>query len=73
MQCGVHPYMQNWGYAIDNPYYAVTDVAGAFFISNLPPGAYRVKAWHPILSVQERELTGTPNDTATLEVQFDAK
>ena len=73
MQCGVHPYMQNWGYAIDNPYYAVTDVAGAFFIGDLPPGAYRVKAWHPILGVQERELTVTPNDTATLEVQFDAK
>ena len=21
MQCGRHPYMQNWGYAIDNPYF----------------------------------------------------
>ena len=37
MQCGVHPYMQNWGYAIDNPYYAVTDAAGAFSIGDLPP------------------------------------
>ena len=73
MQCGVHPYMQNWGYAIDNPYYAVTDSDGLFSIGDLPPGAYRVKAWHPILGVQERELTVTPNDTATLEVQFDAK
>lgn len=73
MQCGMHPYMQNWGYAIDNPYYAVTDAAGAFSIGDLPPGAYRVKAWHPILGVQERELTVEPNGTATFEVQFDAK
>ena len=73
MQCGVHPYMQNWGYAIDNPYYAVTDAAGAFSIGDLPPGAYRVKAWHPILGVQERELTVEPNGTATFDVQFDAK
>jgi hypothetical protein len=73
MQCGRHPYMQNWGYAIDNPYYAVTDAAGAFSIGDLPPGAYRVKAWHPILGVQERELTVESNGTATFDVQFDAK
>ncbi len=73
MQCGRHPYMQNWGYAIDNPYYAVTDATGAFSIGDLPPGAYRVKAWHPILGVQERELTVEPNGTATFDVQFDAK
>ena len=73
MQCGVHPYMQNWGYAIDNPYYAVTGQDGVFSIGDLPPGSYRVKAWHPILGVQERKVTVTSNDTATLEVQFDAK
>ena len=73
MQCGMHPYMQNWGYAIDNPYYAVTDSDGSFSIGALPPGTYRVKAWHPILGVQEREVAVTSNDTATLDVQFDAK
>ena len=26
MQCGRHPYMQSWGYAIDNPYHAVTNL-----------------------------------------------
>ena len=73
MQCGMHPYMQNWGYAIDNPYYAVTDQDGRFSIGELLPGTYNVKAWHPILGVQERELTVEPNDTATLDVRFDAK
>ncbi len=73
MQCGMHPYMQNWGYAIDNPYYVVTDQDGSFSIGDLPPGAYRVKAWHPTLGVQERELTVKPNDTITLDVRFDAK
>ena len=73
MQCGMHPYMQNWGYAIDNPYYAVTDSEGSFSIGDLPPGAYRVKAWHPILGVQEREVTVEPNSTAMLDVRFDVK
>jgi len=73
MQCGMHPYMQNWGYAIDNPYYAVTDQDGSFSIGDLPPGNYTVKAWHPILGVQERELTVEPSVTATFDVRFDAK
>lgn len=72
MQCGMHPYMQNWGYAIDNPYYAVTELEGAFAIGDLPPGRYRIKAWHPTLGVQEREVTVKPNETITLEWQFDA-
>ncbi len=73
MQCGMHPYMQNWGYAIDNPYYAVTGPTGAFAIGDLPPGTYRVKAWHPILGSQERDLTVKPNETISLEFTFDAK
>lgn len=73
MQCGMHPYMQNWGYAIDNPYYAVTDSDGSFSIGALPPGTYRVKAWHPILGVQEREVTVEANGTTMLDVRFDAK
>jgi len=73
MQCGMHPYMQNWGYAIDNPYYAVTEQDGSFSIDDLPPGAYHVKAWHPILGLQERELMVEPNGTVTLDVRFDAQ
>lgn len=73
MQCGMHPYMQNWGYSIDNPYYAVTDSNGSFSIGDLPSGIYMVKAWHPILGIQERELTLEPNGVATLDVRFDAK
>jgi len=73
MQCGMHPYMQNWGYAIDNPYYAVTDLAGSFSIGDLPSGTYRVKAWHPILGVQERGLSVEPNGIITLDVRFDGK
>lgn len=73
MQCGMHPYMQNWGYAIDNPYYAVTGPNGAFTIGDLPAGTYHVKAWHPILGVQEQDVTVTSNGTATLDLQFAAK
>ncbi len=73
MQCGMHPYMQNWGYAIDNPYYAVTNQEGAFVIGDLPAGTYRIKAWHPALGVQEQEVTVQPNGTAMLGFRFESK
>ena len=73
MQCGMHPYMQNWGYAIDNPYYAVTDHDGTFAIRDLPAGTYRIKAWHPVLGFQERDVTVQPNGTATLTFSFEDK
>lgn len=73
MQCGMHPYMQNWGYAIDNPYYAVTNQDGTFVIGDLPSGTYRIKAWHPALGMQERDVTLQPNGTVTLDFSFEAK
>lgn len=73
MQCGMHPYMQSWGYAIDNPYYAVTGPTGAFTIGDLPAGTYHIKAWHPVLGVQERDVTVTSNGTTTLDLLFEAK
>jgi len=73
MQCGMHPYMQNWGYAIDNPYYAVTDLDGAFVIGDLPAGTYHIKAWHPALGLQERDVTVQPKGTAALTFSFEDK
>ena len=73
MQCGMHPYMQNWGYAVDNPYYAITDLDGGFTIGDLPAGAYRIKAWHPAFGAQEREIKVEPNGTVTLDLVFDGK
>lgn len=73
MQCGMHPYMQNWGYAIDNPYYAVTNLNGSFAINDLPAGTYHIKAWHPTLGSQERDITVKPNESVSLDLSFEAK
>ena len=58
MQCGFHAYMESWGMAVDNPYYALTDGSGQFTISDIPPGTYKLVAWHPQeRSIVEREIT----------------
>jgi hypothetical protein len=73
MQCGMHPYMQGHGLAVDNPYYAVTGIEGSFSIPDLPPGTYRIKAWHPTLGEQERTVTVAEKGTTTAEFSFGTK
>jgi hypothetical protein len=51
----------------------VTDFTGSFAIGDLPAGTYHIKAWHPILGTQQRELTVKPNETVSLEFLFEDK
>ncbi len=70
-QCGVHDFMQSWGMAVGNPYYAVTGADGSFHISDLPPGEYDIVAWHPRMKIQVERVVVKPNETASLEFEFD--
>ncbi len=71
-QCGVHDFMQSWGMAVGNPYFAVTGPDGSFTIPDLPPGTYDVIAWHPYMKVQAQQVTIPAHGKATLNFQFDA-
>ena len=73
MQCGMHPYMQGHGLAVDNPYYAITGLEGSFAIKDLPAGKYRIKAWHPILGEQIQDVTVAANGTTSLTFNFGAE
>lgn len=73
MQCGMHPYMQGHGLAVDNPYYAVTGSEGLFDIGDLPPGTYRIRAWHPTLGEQEQEITIAAGSTSSVDFAFKGK
>ena len=72
MQCGMHPYMQAHGLAVENPYYAVTGFDGTYEISNLPPGTYRIRAWHPLLPPHEQKITVSADSPSTTNFTFKA-
>jgi hypothetical protein len=71
-QCGVHDFMQSWGMAVGNPYFAVTGPDGSFTIPDLPPGTYDVIAWHPYMKVQAQKVTVSADGKVSLNFQFDA-
>ena len=58
MQCGFHAYMESWGMAVDNPYFAITQADGTFLLGDVPPGDYTLMAWHPgVGTTMEKNVT----------------
>jgi len=73
MQCGFHAYMESWGMAVENPYYAVTASDGSFTLTDVPPGDYTLVAWHPQAGpALERKVTVTAKGTVTTGFEFKA-
>lgn len=45
-KCDVHPWMFAWVTVVDHPFFAVTGADGAFTIKDVPPGKYKLVAYH---------------------------
>ena len=70
IKCNLHPFLQSRGIIIENPYYAITDEEGNFSIKDVPPGTYKVAAWHPFIPNQIRTITIEPENQSTLNFEF---
>src|SRR5579862_2361071 len=56
--CEIHPWTHGWIAAFDQPYFTMTNDDGKFTIDSIPPGRYRITAWH--------ERFGTITDSITV-------
>lgn len=45
--CNIHDQMIGYIYVTDSPYFGRSDAAGRWAQHELPPGDYRITAWHP--------------------------
>ena len=69
--CDVHSWMLGWIAVMPNPYFGVTDGNGVTKIENVPPGKYKVQAWHETLGKQEKDVEVKAGQTA--KVAFEMK
>lgn len=71
--CSIHANMHCVVLVLSNPYFAKTDANGHYTITNVPPGKYKLKAWHERLPADSREITvpenGVTNADFTLSIK----
>ena len=72
MICGMHEFMQTWGYRVQNPYYSQTKIDGNFKINNIPPGEYKLTAWHYLMKKQTQKIKIAAGEPVDVSVVFDA-
>jgi hypothetical protein len=77
IRCRTHETMRGLIVVTPSPYFAVTDTSGRFEIQNVPPGRYRIEAWHPQLTAEERTAGAVSLDLGkgirVIDLRFAAK
>lgn len=70
VKCDLHPWMSAWIVVVEHPYHAVTDEAGVFELSDVPPGTYTMETWHETLGATRREVTVLTGETHDMTVDL---
>jgi hypothetical protein len=61
-----HSWTHAWIVVVDHPYYAQTAASGTFTINDVPPGRYRIRAWHPSLGYADDSVTVAAGQQASV-------
>ncbi|HJP37238.1 MAG: carboxypeptidase-like regulatory domain-containing protein [Gammaproteobacteria bacterium] len=70
MNCEAHNFMFGFMMAPKHPYAVVVGEDGSYSIDNVPPGTYKVKAWHPRFGLKETELTVPEGGSVEADFSF---
>jgi plastocyanin len=54
--CSIHTRMSCIVLVLENPYFATASEKGGYAITNVPPGTYKLKAWHERLPCEVKEI-----------------
>ena len=72
VKCNVHPWMKAYIAVLNNPYFQVTGKDGSFDLKNVPPGTYKVVAWHEFYGTSEQSVTIGPKESKNIRFAFNA-
>lgn len=70
LSCDAHNWMSGWLYVLDHPYFAVAGEDGAFSIDDIPPGSYKLTAWHPVLGSRSQSVQIAASSKAAVSFTF---
>lgn len=71
--CDTHAWMLGYVHVFDHRFFAVSDERGAFSITNIPPGAYTLKAWHEDAGIKSQEIIVPENGDVRINFEFTRK
>lgn len=67
--CEVHPWTRAWILVFDHPYATVTARDGTFRLDGVPPGRWRILAWHERFGLLEDSIIVAPGQEARVELK----
>ena len=71
-KCDVHGWMNAYAGVMSHPFFATTGDDGTFTIKGLPPGTYKLAAWHEKLGKQTADVTLAAKDEKENNFTFKA-
>ncbi len=73
IECDQHDFMHGFAFVAKNPYFALVAEDGTYKIENVPPGKYKIKAWHGTLGEKKSKVEVTAGGEATADFEYKAK
>ena len=70
IECAAHDFMHAHVFVASNPYYAIVARDGGFEITDVPPGRYTIRAWHPYLGEREQSIEIPPGASASMNFEY---
>lgn len=75
VQCDAHVHMNSWMFGFEHPYFSISNAKGEFEIKDIPPGKYKVVAWHEGYNIKELASDNRPiyDDAHVIENEIEIK
>jgi plastocyanin len=71
-KCDIHKWMASYGVVTDHPYFVVTGDDGTFKLDKLPPGHYKLEAWHSMFGSKSQDIDVADGKPVSVNLSFNA-